>query len=76
MLNNMSNSEEIDIERHCGNCVYYKPSVQAGQKGFGTCAYPIPAWLLVMFYKSRMVGLSFGRDCDCHKLKPPTPKAI
>jgi len=70
----MNNAEEIEVERHCGNCVYYEPSTCETQKGFGECAYPIPEWLLTMFYRSRLVSLSFGHDCACHKLKPFTSK--
>lgn len=61
--------EEIEPERHCGNCRYYSPSTVEKQEGYGTCLFPVPAWLLAMYYKSRLVGIGFGHDCDCHKMK-------
>lgn len=60
-------SEPFDVERNCGNCQFFKPDEHP--KGFGTCNYPIPAWLLAMLYKARLVSVGYGHNCDCHKLK-------
>lgn len=60
-------SDSFDVERNCGNCQFFKSDEHP--KGFGTCNYPIPTWLLAMFFKARLVSVGYGHNCDCHKLK-------